>query len=364
MDSILSVENKNLSGDGKSLRTFLELSEKPKVVHTDNSLEFGKACEDLSWNHSTSTLHRSETNGIAERSVRRVKEGTSAVLLQSSLDENWWADSMECHTYLRNIQDLLSDGKTPYERRFGKPFKRPIIPFGSLVEYYPITAKEQSRIHQFGKKVLPGIFLGYEVIAKRIWKGDFSDSRFGRIRKLNASEIHPRRLNAKEVLLTPKRWWIHFPSNRWYSKIVRKRLRIPRIHSQAGTDRMEWRSQWKKFKAIGESLNRRKQQMTLKPVPTSGRFKETVVYRHHNELRVQLHVPKEETFPIPLKYTNVTRSTHTDLDVMQENVIDDYWNVDENRSLSDSWKGFTKFTLLQEKPLKGYMWSGRWLTKI
>ena len=30
----------------------------------------------------------------------------------------------------------LSDGKTPYERRFGKPIKGPIIPFGSLVEYF------------------------------------------------------------------------------------------------------------------------------------------------------------------------------------------------------------------------------------
>ena len=35
-----------------------------------------------------------ETNGIAERAVRRVKEGTSAVLLQSGLNESWWADSM------------------------------------------------------------------------------------------------------------------------------------------------------------------------------------------------------------------------------------------------------------------------------
>ena len=60
----------------------------------------------------------SETNGIAERAVRRVKEGTSAVLLQSGLNESWWADSMECYTYLRNVTDLLSDGKTPYERRF------------------------------------------------------------------------------------------------------------------------------------------------------------------------------------------------------------------------------------------------------
>ena len=75
-------------------------------------MEFGKACEDLSWNHCTSTSHRSETDGISERAVHRVKEGMSAVLLQSGLDENWWADSMECFAYLRNIQDLLSDGKT------------------------------------------------------------------------------------------------------------------------------------------------------------------------------------------------------------------------------------------------------------
>ena len=118
---------------------------------THNFLEFGKACEDLSWNRCTSAPHRSETNGIAERAMRRVKQNTSAVLLQSGLNESWWADSMECYTYLRNVTDLLSDGKTSYERRFGQPFKGPIIPFGSLVEYHPKTAKDQSRIHQFGK---------------------------------------------------------------------------------------------------------------------------------------------------------------------------------------------------------------------
>ena len=150
----------------------MEPDRKPKVIHTDKTLEFGKSCEHLSWNHCTSTPHRSETNGIAERPVRRVKEGTSAVLLQSGLNESWWADSMECYTYLRNVTDLLSDGKTPHERRFGQPFKGPIIPFGSLVEYHPKTPKDQSRIHQFGKKVLPGLFLGYALYAGGIWKGD------------------------------------------------------------------------------------------------------------------------------------------------------------------------------------------------
>ena len=122
------------------MQKFLEPTRKPKVIHTDNSLEFGKAYEDLSWNHCTSTPHRSETHGITERAVRRVKESTSAVMLQSGLDEKWWADSMECFCYLRNIQDLLSDGKTPCERRFGVPLKGPVIPFGAMVEYHPISA--------------------------------------------------------------------------------------------------------------------------------------------------------------------------------------------------------------------------------
>ena len=108
----------------KSLQMFLEPTRKPKVIYIDNSLEFGKASEDLSWDHCASTPHRSETNGTAERAVRRIKEGTSAVLLQSGLDEKWCAKSMECHCYLRNVQDLVSDAKTPYERRFGEPFQR------------------------------------------------------------------------------------------------------------------------------------------------------------------------------------------------------------------------------------------------
>ena len=142
----------------KSPQKFLEPKTSPKLIDTDNLLEFGKACEDLLWNCCTSTPHLSETNGIAERAVRRVKEGTSAILLQSGLDEKWWADHMECHCYQRSIQDLLSDGKTPCERCFEEPICGPIIPFGSMVEYHPISAKDQARLHQLGKKVLPGIF--------------------------------------------------------------------------------------------------------------------------------------------------------------------------------------------------------------
>ena len=184
----------------RSLQKFLEPNRKPKVIYTNNSLEFGKACEDLSWNHCTSTPRRLETNGMAERAVRRVKEGTSAEFLQSGLDNEWWADSMECYTYLRNIQDLLSDGKTPYERTFGEPSKGPIIPFGSLVEYYPISAKDHSRIHQFGNKVLPGLSLGYALCAGGIGKGDIMVADIEELETMDASEIYFKRLDAKEVI--------------------------------------------------------------------------------------------------------------------------------------------------------------------
>ena len=55
---------------------------------------------------------------------------------------------------LRNVQDLLADGKTPYERRFGEPFKGLAVPFGAMVAYRPISTKDHSRLDQFGKKVL------------------------------------------------------------------------------------------------------------------------------------------------------------------------------------------------------------------
>ena len=94
----------------KSLRKFLELEEDPKVIFTDHSLEFVFACEDLFWNHCTSRPHWSETNGIAEKAVRRVKEVTSSVLVQSGLDDQRCADAMECYCQLRNVQDVCVSG--------------------------------------------------------------------------------------------------------------------------------------------------------------------------------------------------------------------------------------------------------------
>ena len=85
----------------------------------------------------------------------------------------------------------------------------------------------------------------------------------------------------------------------------------------------------------------------------SGNFKN----RHHVEPRVKLYSPREESFPIPLKYVDVTRTTHTKLDVKQEKRIDDYLNIDGSRDLSDSSTGYTQFTPI-ERPPDGHMWPG------
>ena len=91
----------------------------------------------------------------------------------------------------------------------------------------------------------------------------------------------------------------------------------------------------------------------------SGSF----IFRHHVEPRVKLYSPREESFPIPLKYIDVSRTTKTNLDVKQERRIDEYWNIDGSRDLSDSWTGFTQFTLLEEKPPDGFLWSKERLTR-
>ena len=76
------------------------------------------------------------------------------------------------------------------------------------------------------------------------------------------------------------------------------------------------------------------------------------IYRHHVEPRVKLYVPREESFRILLKYIDVTRNTHASSDVFFGQ-IDDYWNVDGEKELSDAWAGFSRFVLLKERPTEG-----------
>ena len=78
----------------------------------------------------------------------------------------------------------------------------------------------------------------------------------------------------------------------------------------------------------------------------SGNF----IYRHHVEPRVKLFVPREESFPTPLRRIDVSRTTHPTSNVMLERRIDLPWNIEGTRDLSDSWTGFTRLPLLTKDP--------------
>ena len=213
----------------------------------------------------------------------------------------------------RFYTDLLSDGKTPNERRFGQPFEGPIIPFGSLlVEYHPITAKDQSRIHQFGKKVLPGLFLGYALYAGGIWKGDVLIADLEELETMDASEIYSKRLNAKEVIF-PKQGEFIFPIADGRIKTLEgdqdlRTSTLVRHRPIQGESNIDF---------LGESEGSLLQPYDSLPDAgeaindfwsMSGNF----IYRHLVEPRVKLYSPREESFPISLKYIDVSRTTQNE----------------------------------------------------
>ena len=160
------------------------------------------ACEDLRWNHCKPTVDRSKSNDVAERVVRKVKEGTSAVLLQFGLDGKWWADSLDCFCYLRSVQDLLSDWDFPHcaleNHSVGQQFL-----LGSRIEDHPISTKYQARLQQSGKKILPSLLA---TLYMRTAAGKETHSL-----QTETSEIHIERLNATEVPLSSQGERFVFP---------------------------------------------------------------------------------------------------------------------------------------------------------
>ena len=180
---------------------------------------------------------------------------------------------------------------------------------------------------------------------------------------MDASEIYSERLNAKVVIFPKEKRRIYFSNRRWTNQNPWRRSGPENILIRQRPIRGE-----SYLDFLGESEGSLPPPHDSFPDASeaiidfwsmSGNF----IYRHHVEPRVKLYSPREESFPIPLKYIDVSKTTRPNLDVMQERRIDDYWNIDGSKDLSDPWTGFTQVTLLDEKPPDGYMCS-RWrLTK-
>ena len=84
------------------------------------------------------TEHQSELSEESKKEQR-------PYLVLSGISEGWWSDTMECCCYLRNLQDLLPDGRTMCEKRFNASFGGQIIPSEHKTSCKPISPKEKRR---------------------------------------------------------------------------------------------------------------------------------------------------------------------------------------------------------------------------
>ena len=199
-------KSKSAQETQKNLMKFLEPTRKPKVIYTDNSVEFGKSCEESSWNYCTSTPHRSETHGIAERAVRRVKEGTSAVLLQSVWTTNGgrtlWNATAICETC--KISCLM--GRHPMKGGSECPLtdqQYRLEQWSNITLFLRKTKLDCISLEQKSCQVFSS---GMHYLLEESGKETFwSQTLIEELEEMDASELHARRLNAKEVLTPMKR---------------------------------------------------------------------------------------------------------------------------------------------------------------
>ena len=181
---------------------------------------------------------------------------------------------------------------------------------------------------------------------------------------MDASEIYSKRLNAKEVIFPKEKDEFIFPiadgrikplgrdQDLRTSTLIRQRPIRGESHLNfVGESEESLPPPRDSFPDAGEAIN--------DFWSMSGNFKN----RHHVESRVKHFSPREESFPIPLKYIDAPRTTHTSLDVKQEKRIYYSWNIDGSTGLSAYWTGFTEFILLEAKPPNRFLWSGERLTR-
>ena len=357
------VKTKTSQETLRSLQKFLEPNRKPKVIYTDNSLGFGKACEDLSWNHGTSTPHRSETNGIVERAVRRVKEGTRHLCSIVAIRSGWKIVGRfhgMLHLPAKRSRSLVWWENSIWET-FWETMERTDHSDWFTGWVLPYLCEGPVKNPAIWKERLTWIVPWMRFVRGGIWKGEILVADLDELETMDASEIYSKRLNAKEVIF-PKVEIFPAADGRINllgrdqelrtSTLIRERPIRGEGHVDfLGESEGSLPPPQDSFPDAGEAIN--------DSWSMSGNF----MYRHHVEPRVKHYSPREESFFIPLKYIDVSRTTHTNLDVKQEWRIDDYWNIDGSRDLSENWTGFTQSTLSEEKPPDGYLWSGERLTR-
>ena len=99
-----------------------------------------------------------------------------------------------------NIQDKLTDTRSPFDKRCALLLMIPIIPCGTTDVFNTISTKDKSRLHQFGTKMLPGICIGFTLNSGGGRTGDMIVADWHDIENYDAPGVHVQYSSPKEVV--------------------------------------------------------------------------------------------------------------------------------------------------------------------
>ena len=180
--------------------------------HSDGAPEFEQVSRDLGWPFTSALPDDPAGNGIAENKVKKVLGGTRAALNTAGMIAKWWPYGCKHYCHAENI--AIKDGDSAWNRRGKKGhFKGLSIPFGCLIDYLPTSqarhnqerrrkpkakakpgeegdkevkppaSEDPDLIAKFDPKMVPGIFLGYDIQDGHRWSGGYLVASLSDFRK-------------------------------------------------------------------------------------------------------------------------------------------------------------------------------------
>ena len=151
-----------------------------------------------------------------------------------------------------------------------------------------------------------------------IWKRDMMVADVEELETMDLLGNLRKKTQCKGSNISQRKWEFHISSRRWTNKNCRRKSGTEKTHLDTGSPNSRRRS-----KRFSRRIRRVSTSTTPQDsLPDSGEAINDFwsrsgyfIFRHHVEPRVKLYSPREESFPIPLKYIDVSRTTHTNLDV-------------------------------------------------
>ena len=167
-----------------------------KRVRSDNggeytSKEYMEYCKQVAGiHHQFTNPYTPEQNGVSERYNRTVMEAARSMLFHSKLPLSFWAEAVQCATYVRNRSPTSAlNNRTPYEFWYGrKPDISNLRVFG-CVAYSHIPDEKRTKLQPKSEKC---VFVGYPDDTKGFKLFNIESSKFIRNRNVifHEKEFH------------------------------------------------------------------------------------------------------------------------------------------------------------------------------